>query len=152
MDSTLQQTFWTWALKRYEDTGLRERLLVLQESCGLVVVEALFFAWLAEQGRQLTLAEVLHMEEAITPWVERVLLPLRRERVAWSNDNDAALLRGEALRLELEAEKTLVALLCEALSPPLEGADSLSYRPNLSLITSLSSSDDLDQLVDAFEQ
>ena len=147
MDSTLQQTFWTWALKRYEDTGLRERLLVLQESCGLVVVEALFFAWLAEQGRQLTLAEVLHMEEAITPWVERVLLPLRRERVAWSNDNDAALLRGEALRLELEAEKTLVALLCEAL-----GADSLSYRPNLSLITSLSSSDDLDQLVDAFEQ
>ena len=152
MDSTLQQTFWTWALKRYEDTGLRERLLVLQESCGLVVVEALFFAWLAEQGRQLTLAEALHMEEAITPWVERVLLPLRRERVAWSNDNDAALLRGEALRLELEAEKTLVALLCEALTPPLEGADSLSYRPNLSLITSLSSSDDLDQLVDAFEQ
>ena len=152
MDNTLQQTFWTWALKRYEDTGLRERLLALQESCGLVVVEALFFAWLAEQGRQLTLAEALHMEEAITPWVERVLLPLRRERVAWSNDNDAALLRGEALRLELEAEKTLVALLCEALTPPLEGADSLSYRPNLSLITSLSSSDDLDQLVDAFEQ
>jgi len=152
MDNTLQQTFWTWALKRYEDIGLRERLLVLQESCGLVVVEALFFAWLAEQGRQLTSAEALHMEEAITPWVERVLLPLRRERVAWSNDNDAALLRGEALRLELEAEKTLVALLCEALAPPLEGADSLSYRPNLSLITSLSSSDDLDQLVDAFEQ
>ena len=60
MDSTLQQTFWTWALKRYEDKGLRERLLVLQESCGLVVVEALFFAWLAEQGRQLTLAEALH--------------------------------------------------------------------------------------------
>ena len=152
MDSTLQQTFWTWAIKRYEDTGLRERLLVLQESCGLVVVEALFFAWLAEQGRQLTLEEALHMEEAITPWVERVLLPLRRERVEWSNDNDAALLRGEALRLELEAEKTLVALLYEALAPPLEGADSLAYRPNLSLITSLSSSDDLDQLVDAFEQ
>lgn len=152
MDNTLQQTFWSWALKRYEGRGLRERLLALQESCGLVVVEALFFAWLAEQGRQLTLAEALRMEEAITPWVERVLLPLRRERVAWSNDNDAALLRGEALRLELEAEKTLVALLCEALAQPLEGADSLSYRPNLSLITSLSSSDDLDQLVDAFEQ
>ena len=116
MDNTLQQTFWSWALKRYEDTGLRERLLALQESCGLVVVEALFFAWLAEQGRQLTLAEALRMEEAITPWVERVLLPLRRERVEWSNNKEAALLRGEALRLELEAEKTLVTLLCEALS------------------------------------
>lgn len=152
MDNTLQQTFWSWALKRYEDRGLRECLLVLQESSGLVVVEALFFAWLAEQGRQLTLAEALHMEEAFTPWVERVLLPLRRERVAWSNDKDATLLRSEALRLELEAERTVAALLCEALAPPHEGADSLAYRPNLSLITSLSSSDDLDQLVDAFEQ
>ena len=152
MDNTLQQTFWSWALKRYEDRGLRERLLALQESCGLVVVEALFFAWLAEQGRQLTLAEALRMEEAITPWVERVLLPLRRERVEWSNNKEAALLRGEALRLELEAEKTLVALLCKALAPPFEGADSLACQPNLSLITSLSSSDDLDQLVDAFER
>lgn len=152
MDKTLQLTFWSWALQRYEDTELRQRLLALQESCGLVVVEALFFVWLAEQGRQLTLAEALRMEEAITPWVERVLLPLRRERVEWSNNTDAAMLHGEALRLELEAEKTLVALLCEALAPPFEGSDSLAYRPNLSLITSLSSSDDLDQLVDAFEQ
>jgi len=152
MDNTLQETFWSWALKRYEDTGLRERLLALQESCGLVVVEALFFAWLAEQGRQLTLAEALRMEEAINPWVERVLLPLRRERVGWSNNKEAALLRGEALRLELEAEKTLVALLCEALAPPFEGTDSFAYQSNLSLITSLSSSDDLDQVVDAFEQ
>ena len=152
MDSTLQQTFWTWALKRYENTGLRECLLTLQESCGLVVVEALFFAWLAEQGRELTLTEVKRMEDAINPWVERVLLPLRRERVEWSNDKDAMLLRSEALRLELEAEKTLAALLCEALAPPFEGAGRLSYQPNLSLITSLSASDDLNQLIDAFER
>ena len=152
MDSNLQETFWTWALKRYEDTGLRECLLTLQESCGLVVVEALFFAWLAEQGRELTLTEVKQMEEAITPWVERVLLPLRRERLEWSNDKAATLLRSEALRLELEAEKTLVALLCEALAPPYGGADPLAHQCNLSLITSLSSSDDLDQLIDAFER
>ena len=150
MNNTLQQTFWTWALKRYEDIGLRECLLTLQESRGLIVVEALFFAWLAEQGRQLKLEEALRMEKAINPWVQRVLLPLRRERVEWSNNKDATLLRGEALRLELEAEKTLVALLCEALAPPYEGADPLAYQSNLSLITSLSSSDDLDQLIDAF--
>ena len=152
MDSNLQETFWTWALKRSEDTGLRECLLTLQESCGLVVVEALFFAWLAEQGRELTLTEVKRMEEAINPWVERVLLPLRRERVEWSNDKAAILLRSEALRLELEAEKTLAALLCEALAPPFEVTDRLSYQPNLSLITSLSASDDLEGLIDAFEQ
>lgn len=152
MDNNLQQTFWTWALKRYEDPGLRDCLLALQESCGLVVVEALFFAWLAEQGRQLKLAEALRMEDAIAPWVDRVLLPLRRQRVKWSNNEDVALLRREALRLELEAEKTLVELLCEELGPTFEGADPLSYQLNLRLITSLSSSDDLDQLIDAFER
>ncbi len=150
MDSNLQQTFWNWALERYDDTALRGCLLGLQESCGLVVVEALFFAWLSEQGRQLTLAEAQRMDKAIAPWVERVLLPLRRERVKWSNNKDATLLRGEALRLELEAEKTVVTLLCEALAPPFKGASPVFYQLNLGLIASLSSSDDLDQLIDAF--
>ena len=98
MDSNLQQAFWTWALTRYEDIALRNCLLALQESRGLVVVEALFFAWLAEQGRQLDLSEAQHMEEVITPWVERVLLPLRRERVAWGKIEDAQRLYREALR------------------------------------------------------
>ena len=35
---------------------------------------------------------------------------------------------GEALRLSWKL-KTLVALLCEALAPPLEGADSLPTDP-----------------------
>ena len=138
MDSNLQQAFWTWALTRYEDIELRDCLLALQESRGLVVVEALFFAWLAEQGRQLDLSEAQHMEEAITPWVERVLLPLRRERVAWGKSEDAQRLYREALRLELEAEKTLAALLCETLAPQLAVTGPVSCQHNLSLITSLS--------------
>ena len=79
MDSTLQQTFWTWAIKRYEDTGLRERLLVLQESCGLVVVEALFC--MTRAGPTADVGEALHMEEAITHKVERFATLRRASRV-----------------------------------------------------------------------
>jgi len=152
MDNNLQHTFWTWALKRYDDPGLRECLLALQESCGLVVVEALFFAWLAEQGRQLEFAEARRMEEVITPWVDKVLLPLRRQRVEWTNNKETESLRREALRLELEAEKTLAELFWETFEPPLCEARPVAYRLNLSLITSLSSSDDLDRLIAAFER
>ena len=152
MDNNLQHTFWTWALKRYDDPGLRECLLALQESCGLVVVEALFFAWLAEQGRQLEFAEARRMEEVITPWVDKVLLPLRRQRVEWTNNKETESLRREALRLELEAEKTLAELFWETFEPPLGEVRPVAYRLNLSLITSLSSSDDLDRLIAAFER
>ena len=152
MDNNLQHTFWTWALKRYDDPGLRGCLLALQESCGLVVVEVLFFAWLAEQGRQLEFAEARRMEEVITPWVDKVLLPLRRQRVEWTNNKETESLRREALRLELEAEKMLAELFWETFEPPLAEARPVAYRLNLSLITSLSSSDDLDRLIAAFER
>ena len=152
MDNNLQRTFWSWALKRYEDPGLRECLLALQESCGLVAVEALFFAWLAEQGQQLKLEDAQGMEEVITPWVDRVLLPLRRQRVEWTNSKETESLRREALRLELEAEKTLAELLLETFEPSLGEAGPVAHELNLSLITSLSSPDDLDRLIAAFER
>lgn len=152
MDNNLKHIFWTWALKRYDDPGLRECLLALQESCGLVVVEALFFAWLAEQGRQLEFVEARRMEEVITPWVDKVLLPLRRQRVEWTNNKETESLRREALRLELEAEKMVAELFWETFEPPLGEARPVAYRLNLSLITSLSSSDDVDRLIAAFER
>lgn len=152
MQSNLQQIFWPWALERYEADSLRDCLLALQESSDLVVLEALFFAWLAEQGRELTATEVRHMEEVIAPWVDEVLVPLRLQRVRWSDHQESALLRREALRLELEAEKTVATLLCETLMTPFSGPAKVSFRSNLSLITSLSCSDDLDLLIAAFER
>ncbi len=152
MDNNLQQEFWSWSLRRYEDESLRNCLLSLQESCGLVAVEALFFAWLAERGRELSRGEVLHMEAKIEPWLENVLLPLRRRRVDWSDNPEHAQLRREALRIEIEAERSLAVLLCGSLEPPLIDAARVSYERNLSLITSLSSSEDLDRLIAAFGQ
>ena len=49
MDDSLHETFWAWALNRYEARALRDCLLALQDSSGLVVIQALLYAWLALQ-------------------------------------------------------------------------------------------------------
>lgn len=152
MDIKLQDAFWSWALKRYESALLRDCLLDLQASNDLVVVEAMFVAWLAERGRQLSLNEATKIEQAIAPWVENVLLPIRRQRVKWSGSEESKVLRSEALRLELEAEQTLAKLLCNTLSSPYEGSAQISCRSNLVFINALASSHDLDRLTAAFEQ
>lgn len=152
MGSTLHDAFWSWALDRYDGQTLRDCLLELQESVDLVVIEAMFAAWLAERGRQLSMDEAKQIERSIAPWVENVLLPIRRQRVKWRGCEESKVFGAEALRLELEAEKTLAKLLCNALSSPFEGPALVSCRSNLALIRALSSPVDLDRLVAAFEQ
>lgn len=152
MGSTLHDAFWSWALDRYDGQTLRDCLLELQESVDLVVIEAMFAAWLSERGRQLSMDEAKQIERSIAPWVENVLLPIRCQRVKWRGCEESKVLRAEALRLELQAEKTLAKLLCNALSSPFEGPALVSYRSNLALIRALSSPVDLDRLVAAFER
>ena len=92
MDDSLQDTFWAWALTRYETHALRDCLLALQDSSGLVVVQALLYAWLAERGRQLTPDEVRALERTMAPWVAHILQPLRRQRVVWRDGEEFTLL------------------------------------------------------------
>ena len=73
MDESLHETFWAWALNRYETPALRDCLLELQDSSGLVVVQALLYAWLAERGRQLTSDEVKTLECTMAPWVAQYI-------------------------------------------------------------------------------
>ena len=152
MDESLHETFWAWALNRYETPALRDCLLELQDSSGLVVVQALLYAWLAERGRQLTSDEVKTLERTMAPWVARILQPLRRQRVVWRDGEEYTRLYAEALQLELEAEKALARLLCDCLTPSHSGAVPISAESNLCLITALSAPDDLDSLIAAFGQ
>ena len=66
-DSTPQQTFWIGLLSA-EDKGLRERLLVLQESCGLVVVEALFFGTACGAGPTADVGRSVTHGRSHYPW------------------------------------------------------------------------------------
>ena len=107
--------FWGWAVARYEDVQVREGLLELQESAGLIILEAIFIAWLGHRGQAIGEEDQRCIREAITPWLEGVVLPLRRQRQAWTDMPSMITNRRALLGLELEAERVLAGLLVDAL-------------------------------------
>ena len=107
--------FWGWAVARYDDVQVREGLLEVQESAGLIILEAMFIAWLGHRGQAIGEEDQRCIREAITPWVEGVVLPLRRQRQAWTDMPSMVTNRRALLGLELEAERVLAGLLVDAL-------------------------------------
>ena len=106
--------FWGWAVARYEDVQVREGLLELQESAGLIILEAMFIAWLGHRGQAIGEEDQRCIREAITPWLEGVVLPLRRQRQAWTDMPSMITHRRALLGLKLEAERVLAGLLVDA--------------------------------------
>lgn len=107
--------FWGWAVARYEDVQVREGLLELQESAGLIILEAMFIAWLGHRDQAIGKEDQRRIRAVITPWVEGVVLPLRRQRQAWTDMPSMITNRRHLLGLELEAERVLAGLLVDAL-------------------------------------
>ena len=107
--------FWDWAVGRYEDRPVRDALLELQETAGLIILEAMFLAWLGRRGQVISGSEQQRIREAITPWVEGVVLPLRQQRQAWTDNSSMMINRRYLLGLELEAERALAQLLINSL-------------------------------------
>lgn len=108
--------FWDWAVGRYEDRLVRDALLELQETAGLIILEAMFLAWLGRRGQVISGSEQQRIREAITPWVEGVVLPLRQQRQAWTDNSSMMVNRRYLLGLELEAERALAQLLINSLT------------------------------------
>ena len=108
--------FWDWAVGRYEDRPVRDALLELQETAGLIILEAMFLAWLGHRGQVISGSEQQRIREAITPWVEGVVLPLRQQRQAWTDNSSRMINRRYLLGLELEAERALAQLLINSLT------------------------------------
>ena len=115
LSSDLREDFWRWAVARYEDVQVREGLLELQESSGLIILEAMFLAWLGHRGQAIREEDQQRIRKAITPWVEGVVLPLRRQRQAWTDMPSMITNRRYMLGLELDAERVLAQLLFDAL-------------------------------------
>ena len=115
LGSDLLEDFWRWAVAQYQDVQVREGLLEVQEISGLIILEAMFFAWLGHRGRAIREEDQKRIREVITPWVEGVVLPLRRQRQAWTDMPSMITNRRYLLGLELEAERVLAELLINAL-------------------------------------
>ena len=131
--------FWGWAVARYEDVQVREGLLELQESAGLIILEAMFIAWLGHRGQAIGEEDQQRIREAITPWVEGVVVPLRRQRQTWTDMPSMITNRRALLGLELEAERVLAGLLVDALpmKEPLNDVSRPVVERNLSQLPEL---------------
>lgn len=106
--------FWQWCLSTWRSTQVERRLLELQESHDVVILEVLIAAWLGRQGIALDTQTLDAMRAVSQRWVTGVVIPLRRQRVAWRTEAAAESCRSAIKALELQAEKTLGELLYAA--------------------------------------
>ena len=152
LGSDLLEEFWRWAVAQYEDVQVREGLLELQESAGLIILEAMFLAWLGHRGQAIGEEDQQRIRAAITPWVEGVVLPLRRQRQAWTDMPSMITNRRHLLGLELEAERVLAQLLIDALpmQEQLDDLATLAVDRNLSQLPELKDMATRRRVVDMF--
>lgn len=108
--------FWTFSLNVYAAPGVEAECLALQATHDVDVNLLLFCAWAgAERRWHLAPADLYRVSEAVRPWQETVVKPLRSARRAIKTlglQNPAASdLRSRIAADELEAERIEQAML-----------------------------------------
>jgi uncharacterized protein (TIGR02444 family) len=102
---------WRFSLHFYRQAGVSDACIALQDECGVDVNLLLFLFWLAAGRRQLSVADVKSLDEAVRGWRDLTIVPIRDARRKLKG---AATLVGhqkqEAFRtrikaIELEAER-----------------------------------------------
>ena len=109
--------FWDWALRQYAREPTQELLLTLQSQADLVILEALFAAWLSTEGHRLRDQDFAAMRDTTSIWIDEVVLPLRAARERWKGDAAKEDARRHLLQLEVEAERHLAELMWASTEP-----------------------------------
>jgi uncharacterized protein (TIGR02444 family) len=103
--------FWRFSLQFYRLPGVAEACIKLQEEAGADVNLLLFLLWHGVQLRQLSNAEVARLEQRISAWRDRAVIPLRAIRRALKTPpglveaGTAEAFRTRVKAVELEAER-----------------------------------------------
>ena len=103
--------FWDWALRQYSREPTQALLLTLQSQADLVILEALYAAWLSAEGYQLGDQDIAAMRGTTGTWIDKVVVPLRALREQWKGDAGKVDARRHLLQLEVEAERHLAELM-----------------------------------------
>ena len=106
--------FWDWALRQYAREPTQALLLTLQSQADLVILEALFAAWLSTEGHRLQNRDVAAMRVTTGAWIDEVVLPLRAVREQWKGDAVKEDARRHLLQLEVQAERHLAELMWDS--------------------------------------
>lgn len=110
--------FWEFSQDLYGRPGVAEACLALQDRRGLDVNLLLFCCWTGVRGQALTAGELGRRIDAVGPWQDRVVKPLRAARRWLKEQQTAPAQAAEALRQaikaqELEAERLEQSILAE---------------------------------------
>ena len=119
--------FWDWSLSAYAHDPLKQHLLELQRVGDLVILEALFACWLANQGVRLTTAEANHMSDTTRSWIDEVVVPLRATRERWKSAPGLQSQRAHLLQLEVQAERHLSELMWTSILAKLDLHERTAY-------------------------
>jgi len=103
--------FWRFSIKFYGVPGVAPACIELQDQAKVDVNVLFFLLWNATQGRALNAADVAKIEDAIGPWREMAVVPVRNVRRALKSPpavmtpEAAEGLRTRIKAVELEAER-----------------------------------------------
>jgi uncharacterized protein (TIGR02444 family) len=103
--------FWRFSLHFYRQAKVSDACIALQDDCGVDVNLLLFLFWLAANGRQLSVADVKRLDDAVRGWRELAIVPIRDARrklkgaatLVASKKQEA--FRTKIKAIELEAER-----------------------------------------------
>jgi uncharacterized protein (TIGR02444 family) len=109
--TSTETPLWRFSLHFYRQAGVSDACIALQDACSVDVNLLLFLFWLAAGRRQLSVADIKQLDEAVRGWRDLTIVPIRDIR---RNLKGAATLveaqKQEAFRtkikaIELEAER-----------------------------------------------
>lgn len=101
----MNNALWAFSLHRYQQPGVAEACLEAQDCYAADVNLLLYAAWLQARGQKLDAAGWSALDQALAPWRQRVVVPLRQLRRDWRNLPEAQSLRERLKVLELDAER-----------------------------------------------
>ena len=118
-DLELDNPAWRFCLALYDQPGVAQECLRLQDEIGLNVSFLLFFVWLGmRRGAPPTDGEIAEAKALASSWHRSVVEPLRSVRREIKVSPHAgrpavARFRSSVQRVEIEAERVMVALLAD---------------------------------------
>jgi uncharacterized protein (TIGR02444 family) len=115
--------FWDFSIAVWGREAVEPACLALQARHGVDVNILLFCSWAGRRGRALDAADLGRLIEAIRPWRDAAVLPLRELRVWLKSQQVAPSATAKALRerikaCELEAESIQQTLLITTIEVP----------------------------------
>ena len=103
--------FWRFSLRVYDQEGVANECLELQELHGVNVNLLLFCAWIGTQAITLDRNDIEAANQIVVHWDAMVVRPLRIARQEMKADPDMATVRPYVKALEIEAEQIEQAML-----------------------------------------